>query len=252
VTTGASPRAEAGGLDAPAPPTLPELAAHLGALLGAHRYAPAEHGVAHAADRRVARLGLALDGSAAVAAWSRSERLDAVWLHRPWRLPAAELAPGTGVCFTHLPFDDRLTTGLNPRLATALECTDLEPFAFKDGRTLGMLARCEPRTPDGLRDALAGVFGGLDAWVDAADEVAVRRIAVVGAMNEAFVRDAAARGAALYVTGQLRAPALAAVRETGIGVAAVGHGRSEAWGVRALTGLLRERWAGLDVRLLPP
>jgi putative NIF3 family GTP cyclohydrolase 1 type 2 len=200
----------------------------------------------------VARLGLALDGSAATAAWARGEELDALWLHRPWRLPAAELAPAMGVCFTHLPFDDRLTTGLNPRLATALACTDLEPFAFKDGRTLGMLARCEPEPAERLRDTLAAVFGGLDAWVEGTGDGAVRRVATVGAMNEGLVRDAAARGAGLYVTGQLRAPALAAVRETGIAVAAVGHGRSEWWGVRALAGLLRERWAALDVRVLVP
>lgn len=229
-------------------PTLDALVAHVGALLGAERYAAAEHAAFVESPRPVRRLGLALDGSAGAAAWARAAALDALWLHRPWRLPRAELPAGVGAWFTHLPFDDRLTTGLNPRLATALGCTEVEPYGEKEGRTIGMLARSSARPAASLRATLADVFGGVDAWVDGAEpDAPVRRLAVVGAMNDALVRGAAARGATLYVTGQLRAPALDAVRDCGIAVAAVGHGRSERWGMRALAGLLRERWADLEV-----
>ena len=69
----------------------------------------------------------------------------------------------------------------------------------------------------------------------------------MGAMNDALVREADARGARVYVTGQWRVPATEAVNETGIGVVCVGHRRSEEWGLRALAGLLRERWATLRV-----
>lgn len=238
--------------DAPAAlgsaPTLDALVAQVGALLGAERYAPTEHAAFVESPRPVRRLGLALDGTRDAAAWTREGALDALWLHRPWRLPRAELPAGVGVWFTHLPFDDRLTTGLNPRLATALGCTEVEPYGEKEGRTIGMLARLDARPAGTLRATLADVFGGVDAWVDGADpDAPVRRLAVVGAMSDALVRGAAARGATLYVTGQLRAPALDAVRATGVAVAAVGHERSEHWGMRALAGLLRERWAGLEV-----
>ncbi|CAA9353742.1 MAG: hypothetical protein AVDCRST_MAG11-3697 [uncultured Gemmatimonadaceae bacterium] len=234
-------------------PRLEGIAAYVGTLLGADRYAATEHGVAVPGHRPVRRLGLALDGDAGAAAWAHAAAVDALWLHRPWRLPAGALPDGVGVCFTHLPFDDRLTTGLNPRLATALGATELEPFGEKEGRTIGMLARTDARSADHLRGAAAAVFGGLDAWIDGADpDAPVRRLAVVGAMTDALVRQAAARGATLYVTGQLRAPALDAVRATGIAVAAVGHGRAERWGTRALAGLLRERWAALAVVLQPP
>lgn len=231
-------------------PAVAALADHVGALLGAERYEPSEHGVVVDARRPVHRLGLALDGGPAAAAWAAAERLDALWLHRPWRLPPGALPPEVGVWFTHLPFDDRLTTGLNPRLATALGGTDVEPFGTKDGRTIGMLARVEAEPAAVLRQRIAEVFGGVDAWADGADDGPVRRVAVVGAMNNALVRDAAGRGATLYVTGQLRAPALTAVRDTGTAVAAVGHARAEAWGVRALAGLLRERWGALEVAVL--
>ena len=79
----------------------------------------------------------------------------------------------------------------------------------------------------------------------------VSRVAVVGAMTDALVREAASRGADVYTTGQLRQPAQAAVLETGIGVVGVGHRRCEEWGLRALAGVLCERWSRLEV-ILPP
>ncbi len=94
------------------------------------------------------------------------------------------------------------------------------------------------------------IFEGLEATVDG-DRAAIARVAVVGAMTDALVREAAGRGADLYVTGQLRMPAGAAVTETGLAVVAVGHGRSEVWGLRALGEALRERWPGLRVVLAP-
>jgi putative NIF3 family GTP cyclohydrolase 1 type 2 len=47
----------------------------------------------------------------------------------------------------------------------------------------------------------------------------------------------------------MRAPGTEAVARTGIGVAAVGHRRSERFGLRVLAGLLRRRFAALDVRV---
>lgn len=76
-------------------------------------------------------------------------------------------------------------------------------------------------------------------------------MAVVGAMTDALVREAALRGADLYITGQLRKPALSAVKETGIAVVAAGHRRCEEWGLKALAGVLRERWFELEVVLNP-
>ena len=63
-------------------------------------------------------------------------------------------------------------------------------------------------------------------------------------MTEALVRDAAARGVGLYVTGQMRGPALAAVRQTGMRVVAVGQDRSERWGLRHLGRVLADDVSG--------
>ena len=65
------------------------------------------------------------------------------------------------------------------------------------------------------------------------------------AMTKKLVFEAAARGADLYITGQWRAHAEEAVRETGIGVITVGHERSEMWGLKLLARLLEEEFVGL-------
>jgi putative NIF3 family GTP cyclohydrolase 1 type 2 len=152
-----------------------------------------------------------------------------------------------GVAWSHLPFDERLTTGFNPRLADALRMTALEPLGEKAERVLGMIGAVEPAPAAAWVRRVAEVFGGHDAALVADPDATVARVAVVGAMNDALVREVAARGAGLYVTGQLRQPGRAAAAETGVSVLAVGHARSEWWGVRALAHLLAERWGALRV-----
>lgn len=250
-------------------PTLADLEAFLAEALATAAFPPDDpHGLWRPplppAPHHVARLALALEPWPGLPAWVARERPDALWLHRPWRL--AELSPPLpdhlGILAHHLAFDERLTTGLNPRLAAALGFTAApEPFGEKDGRPLGMLGpvAAVPAGADGwetLARRVGETFGGLDDATPpggnpAAPDDAPLIVAVVGAMNDALIRAAAARGVRAYVTGQWRAPAADAVRETGLGVLAVGHARAERWGLRALAGMLCERWAGLEVRLAP-
>lgn len=65
-------------------------------------------------------------------------------------------------------------------------------------------------------------------------------------MTDSLVREAATRGANVYITGQLRQRAEQALLETKIGVIAVGHRRGEVWGLRVLAGVLSERWSSLE------
>jgi putative NIF3 family GTP cyclohydrolase 1 type 2 len=240
--------AGAAGIPAPLPP-LDEIAGFLGTALGAAAFPPDERGgVFRPGDGRpVARLGAALEPWPGLVAWAARERLDALFLHRPWRLTPDAPGAGLGVLWSHLPFDERLTTGFNPRLAGALGVEALRPLGERDGRPLGMVG-------DGLADPAAAwvarvatVFGGHEATLVAHPEAPVTRVAVVGAMTDALVREAASRGVGLYVTGQLRQPARAAVADAGMAVVAVGHARSERWGVRALAHLVAERWGGVRV-----
>ncbi len=221
--------------------TLADLAAVLAPLLDAARYHREDDpaGVWIASDRPVRRLGLRLDPGTGPPDWLPAD-VDALLVHRPFGLWPARLPAGVGVLAVHRALDDRFSTGLNPALAAALGMTvDAEPL-LRDGAPIGMVGT--------LADAEARVvaaFGGFEAT--AGPETETDRVAVVGAMTEALVLAAAERGAGLYVTGQLRRPAEAAVLRAGIRVVAVGQARSERWGLRHLGALLAAAFPGLDV-----
>ena len=215
------------------------------------------HGMFLPSDRRdVRRLGLALEPWPGLSAWVEAERLDLLFIHRPWRLTEAQrhalAADGVGVLAYHLAFDERLTTGLNPALAAACGWSEPETLGHKDGRPLGMVCGLtEERAFGAEAQRLQEQFGGLEQVAPPAGGpgAIIARVAVVGAMTDALVRAAHAAGAGLYATGQWRQPARAAVRETGIGVVAIGHRRSEEWGLRALARLLRARASVQGVEL---
>ena len=206
----------------------------------------------------VRRLGLALEPWPDLTRWTTDERLDALFLHRPWSLTdpqrQALCDAGIGVLAYHLAFDERLTTGFNPALASACGWGEPEILGHKAGRPLGMIcALPEAVAFDAVVVRLRAEFAGLEQTTSPADgdDTVVTRVAVVGAMNDALVREAHARGVGVYVTGQWRQPAAKAVRETGLGVVVLGHRRSEVWGLHALAWLLRGQpaCAGLEVIL---
>ena len=191
------------------------------------------------------RLGLSLDATPALARRVRVERLDALFLHR-FRGRPGEVPAGLPLVGFHLPFDERLTVGWNPDLAAALGLSALEPFGDRAGRPLGMLAHLEPQPFERVRARVEELFSGQDE-AEPPERETVDRVAVVGAMNEALVREAATRGAQLYVTGQTRPSGRRAVVDAGLGFVAVGHRRSELFGLSLLVRALRERWDALEL-----
>lgn len=209
-------------------------------------------------DLPIRRLGLALEPWPDFDRWVAAERLDAVFLHRPWSLTDGQRralqTAGIGVLAYHLAFDERLTTGFNPALAAACGWGEPEILGIKAGRPLGMAcALPAPLAFDAVAAQLRAEFDGLEQATPPAigPGVPVARVAVVGAMTDALVREAHARGVGVYVTGQWRQPARAAVRETGLGVVALGHQRSEQWGLRALARLLRTHPAAENLEIIP-
>jgi putative NIF3 family GTP cyclohydrolase 1 type 2 len=145
--------------------TLNDVARFLDAYLRRERFPDEETaGVWRPSGRSVARLGLALEPWPGLGAWAERERLDAVFLHRPFRLAPNALAPDVGVVAYHLPFDERLTLGLNARLADVLGLTFLEPLGEKEGRPLGMTGDADAAVPFTAWAAVMNdVFGGWDA-----------------------------------------------------------------------------------------
>lgn len=233
-------------------PRTDEIAAWLDDLLHADRYPDDRTGVLAGGERPVRRLGVALEPDPHLPGWVRDQRLDALLLHRAWGLDPMLIGPAMGVLAYHLPLDDRLTTGYNPRLARALGMTELEPLGTGDRVPPAMVGRLDRPSFTALLARAEAQFGLLEEVVAPPDPAAiVERLAVAASMDDRLVREAAALGAGAYLTGQLRMPARRAVAETGIGVLATGHRAAEAWGLRALAELLRERWEELEIRLHP-
>jgi putative NIF3 family GTP cyclohydrolase 1 type 2 len=188
--------------------------------------------------RPVARAGLAL----APSAWLADADLDAVVLHRPWGF---EPPPRTTVVAAHEALDHELTPGAGGvRVAEALGLRDVEPLG-----ALGLVGAV--RATGRWRERLELCFGGLEAWRGGGGRP-VRRVALVGALRPPFLEAATAAGADLYVTGQWRPAARAALDASGIALAAAGHERVERWALRTLAALLRAELPDVEIVVEPP
>lgn len=227
------------------------IAEFLNCLFGVECFPLSERGGIYLrSSRYIKRIGLALEPGKQFQEWLMAEKLDAVFLHRPWKMEIAQIPDELGVIFYHLPFDEYLTIGFNRRLAQVLNISNLEILGEKENRPIGMLGEISPQDFTNLCNCISQIFGGYEQ-VSHPMHSEITRIAVVGAMTDSLVREAANRGANVYITGQLRQPAAEALQETKIGAIAVGHHRSEIWGLRALSGILQERWSGLEVVVYP-
>lgn len=225
---------------------LTDIAAYLDSVLESSRFPGDQNGIYRASSRPVRRLGLAIEPWSNIGEWVKQQHLDAIFLHRPWRLDLQAFPEDAGILAYHLAFDLSLTFGWNPRLACALGMNHPAPFGYKEGIPYGMFGDIVPSTLEDVVAMLTNIFGtppGLEARYS--EEVS--RLAVVAAMNDALIREAATHNVDLYITGQFRQPARAAVEQTSMNVAIIGHAAGEEWGLRALAALLVERWAELSI-----
>jgi putative NIF3 family GTP cyclohydrolase 1 type 2 len=229
-------------------PCLEEIAEFLNDCLDVDKYFQEEQGGVYLPSiRPIARLGLALEPWTELQEWVEAENLDALFLHRPWKLQSGQLAPDIGVVSYHLAFDERLTLSYNPELAKILEMSGLEVLGKKKNRPIGMIGEVPMQSFDELRNCISHIFGGYEHIHGTNNLEEVQKIAVIGAMTDELVREATNRGATVYITGQLRKSADVALQETKITAIAIGHRRSEIWGLQALAKLLHKRWSSLEI-----
>ena len=202
---------------------LADLGTFLSEFLLAGQFAGDQNGLyrtsPEAEQKEIKKLGLALEPQPKISEWIIQNNLDALFLHRPWKL--GRTPKNIGVLAYHYAFDERLTTGYNPLLAEALEMSGLGVLGHKDGRPLGMIGDVPQVSFTAFQAQVEAEFGGLEGVYGAADG-AVMRACVVGAMRPALVYEAAERGAQVYLTGQYRKGAARAVSETGHGGARAG------------------------------
>ena len=234
----------------PGSPTMVDIASYLDFYLGSERFLRDQNGIYRPTQHPVRRIGVALEPWSDIGMWVRHERLDALFLHRPWHLNLQQVPDEIGILAYHLAFDLTLTFGLNPRLAHVLSMSQLTPFAFKDSVPLGMIGNIAPVPLATITERLQHIFGAAPGIAVPYNGI-VSRIAVVAAMTEPLIREAAALNVDLYITGQFRQPANKAVQETCMTVAVIGHSTGEVWGLRELAAVLHERWPDLTVVLAP-
>lgn len=194
--------------------------------------------------RPVTRLALALEPGDLPAEPSAELGADALFLHRSRGV--GERWPGVGVLGVHDGFDLHLTTGPNGRLACALGWQDVRQVEWE--RASGLIATPPQPTWEALRSALQREFGGEDTSFPPAD-LQAPRVALMNAMRPGLLEQAADSGVTVYLTGQLRPAAVAAAQARGVGVIALGHRRTEEWGLRQLARELKEAFPGLDTEV---
>ncbi len=226
--------------------TLAAIADYLNSYLGSADIPNDQNGIYRPSSRPVKRIGLAIEPWTGIETWVQQEHLDALFLHRPWKLDIQALPEEIGILAYHLAFDLKLTFGLNRRLADVLQMTNLTPFAYKDGLPLGMIGNITSMPMNTFIEHLGETFG-IVPTIERHYRETVSRVALVGAMTDILIREAAEQAVDLYITGQFRQPARRAVSETGMTVAIVGHTVGELWGIRTLASLLRERYTELEV-----
>ena len=197
----------------------------------------------------IAALGLLLEPWAGIEKWVLESQIDLLFVHRPWSLP--ERLPGNpGVLAYHLAFDERLTVGFNPLLASSLEMTEREVLGLKSGCPIGMIGNIAQTSASEFTRLLARTFAAEPAALGL-PPCCVDRVAIAGASWPRLMVEAARRGADIFVTGTLRAPARSVVNEIGLPVLEFGHRPAELWGLQALARVLRGAFPNVSVQLTP-
>lgn len=175
--------------------------------------------------------------------WDRDPRIvDAAMRGRLKTLFDADLS----LAAYHLALDAHPVVGNNVLLARAIGVRPDERFA--DVGFGGPLE--QPCAIDGLAARVEAELGRRPL-VFASGPETIRRMAICSGGAAGYLRQAADEGYDCYLTGEPAEPSLALAAERGIHFVAAGHYATETAGIRALTGLLAERfglgWEFLDL-----
>lgn len=166
---------------------------------------------------------------------------DAIFLHRANRLGAA--FPAATILNSHDGFDSALTTGVNWPLAQRLHWQGVSVLELD--RATGLIATAPQNDWEHLLAVLTAEFGSTEGTLPPV--TFTPRLALVNAMRPELLEEAAAQGVGVYLTGQLRPGALDRARQLGLGVVALGHRRTELWGLRQLARELETAFPDLRV-----
>lgn len=194
----------------------------------------------------VRRVGLALEPHARLADWARRERIDLLFIHRPWKLALLQMPEPLVVITYHQAFDRWLFSAQNPCLVQSFGLHEITPITWRGEELVGIVASVASQPWLDFLERADATFLGTDTVLSPTRPV-VCRAAFLSGMSAELVEIAAALGANAYVTGQARKPGLPVIEQTGLGLIAVGHRRLELWALRCLGQLLSEQFPELAV-----
>jgi putative NIF3 family GTP cyclohydrolase 1 type 2 len=198
--------------------------------------------------KSVTKIGLALEPWTGIEVWIEEHQLDGLFLHRPWKINEYELPDNISLFAYHLPFDEHLTIGYNLHLCRDFTLANPQIFGLKEGRPIGMVCETQNINTIDICKQAENVFQGVDECFQI-NNTNVNKVAFVGAMTTDLIYNASKAGVQLYVTGQIRKQAMKAVVETGMSIIAVGHARSEYYGLKLLGQILLTKWPDLHIAL---
>jgi dinuclear metal center YbgI/SA1388 family protein len=197
-----------------------------------------ERAAADGAQMLVVHHGLFWDGSSPVIGRLERRRLEALF--------ASDLS----LVAYHLPLDGHAVLGNNARLAAILGIADPQPFAEHRGRALGRHGLLPaPASAAEVAARLGEALGSTPLVLPGGPEQ-VRSVGVVSGAAARDVREAAACGIELFVTGEPEEDAPYLARELGVTIVAAGHNATETVGVRALAARLADVF-GIDTGFIP-
>ena len=130
---------------------------------------------------------------------------------------------------------------------------NVRSYGEKNGAPVGMIGQIDPLAFEMVAIRVHHIFGEMDGLTaPRGGDRPVTKLAVMSAISDELIRAAAADGVDVYITGQYRVSAGKAVQDTGIGVIAVGHERSEKWGLHVLARLAGFAFPGLETVIYHP
>jgi dinuclear metal center YbgI/SA1388 family protein len=141
----------------------------------------------------------------------------------------------------HLPLDAHPELGNNAILARELGCSDREPFGSYKGTSIGSRGTLPGISPEELVARVRDTTRREPLLLGAGPE-RVRSIGIVSGSAADTLHEAAAAGLDAFLTGEPREHITADAEELGMWFIAAGHHATETFGVRALGGLLAERF----------
>ncbi len=245
--------------------TLHELSLYCDELLQSARfrdYCP--NGLQVEGADRVGRIAAAVTANQAVLDAAVAWEADALLVHHGyfWRGEDAEvvgmkkrrlatlLGADMSLLAYHLPLDAHAELGNNAQLGQRLGFPTGEPLDPADPTSVGTVATLP--APIRLSDLCSQLreLTDRDPLLIGSEEDSASRVAWCTGAAQGYVERAAARGADLYISGEISEQTVHAARELGIAYIAAGHHATERYGVQALAAHLAEtfdlEWTFID------